>query len=284
MNFHESLAQKEKNMKTTKMISKIAGVILAGLIAVSFAGCKEKGAETSSKGGASNIEKLKAGTPAPESDFEVKLLEDGRGCLITQYKGKAKNLVVPQTIQGKQVIGVSLDAWEPNKSTETVVFPEGMLELRSIYQLNNLKTIVLPSTVRYFGGVAYTKLTHIDLPDYVTLGERALNQFKSVTLPEHVAFTACEDCLGYELEDVTVPENISAVLFDNATPWQNNLYAYFDNEQIKQNFALVEKLKKIPVKQCLYDCDEQYAYDYDELCKFIEEGYYIPLKKSDYLF
>lgn len=269
-------------MKTTKIKARIAGIILAGITALSFAGCKEKGAETSSKGGASNIEKLKAGTPAPESDFEVKLLEDGSGCLINQYKGKAKNLVIPQTIQGKQVIGVSLEAWEPNKSTETIVFPEGMIELRMIRELNNLKTIVLPSTVRYFGGVYFTKVTHIDLPDYVTLGGRALNELKSVTLPEHIAFTVCEDCLGYELEDVTVPENISAVLLDDATPWQNNLYAYFDNDQIKQNFALVEKLKKIPVKQCLYDCEEQYAHDYDELCKLIEEGYYIPLTESAY--
>ena len=75
-------------MKTAKRFAMLAGLALALMAVLSFTGCSKKD------------EIAKA---APESDFEFELSDDGTFIAITMYKGNAKNLVIPETIQGVPV-------------------------------------------------------------------------------------------------------------------------------------------------------------------------------------
>ena len=86
-------------MKTTKMVARIAGLVLAGMMVIGLASC----------GGKKSAEALKKEKPAAESDFKIKLIDGKDGVEITEYIGKpVETLVIPQTIQGLPVLSVSL--------------------------------------------------------------------------------------------------------------------------------------------------------------------------------
>ena len=93
-------------MKTAKRFAMLAGLALALMAVLSFTGCSKKG----------EIAKV-----APESDFEFKLSDDGTFIELTEYKGNAKNLVIPETIQGLPV--EVINGFSENKKIKSVVIP-----------------------------------------------------------------------------------------------------------------------------------------------------------------
>lgn len=256
-------------MKTTKIKARIVGIILAGITALSFAGCKEKGAETSSKGGASNIEKLKAGTPAPESDFEVTLTNDGNGVIIKKYKGTAKNIVIPSTIQGMPVIVA--DGFGYNKELKSVVIPEGVKKINdsAFFECENLTTVVLPSSLRVIDYHAFSgckKLTSLNFPEGLVWIRAAFSYsgLTSVTLPKSLkimeigAFNYCD-----ELSEINIPEGLNIYAFspDILKDEPETFDRFFSGTKIEESIALQKLLREystvIPGEE-----DEEKFYDY----------------------
>lgn len=96
--------------------------------------------------------------------------------IITQYKAKSKDLVIPATIQGLPVKCVQCI----NSSVKTLVFSEGIevIGIGGNIHIDGITTVVLPSTVKVIGAEAfkgYKKLTSINLPEgLVAIDEKAL--------------------------------------------------------------------------------------------------------------
>ena len=75
---------------------------------------------------------------------------------ITGYKGIDKDLIIPQSIEGKTVVAIAESAFSEH-NIETVTLPEGILSIDwfAFKGCRNLREITLPSTLTYIGYGAF---------------------------------------------------------------------------------------------------------------------------------
>ena len=165
-------------MKTAKRFAMLAGLALALMAVPSFAG-----------------ETAKA---APESDFEFKVSEDGTFIELTKYNGNAKNLVIPETIQGLPV--EVINGFEGNMKIKSVVIPSSakLIVESAFYECTSLEKVTLPEGLLCISSCAfsYTGLTSVTLP-------------KSL----EVLFNAFDGCDN--LAEINIPDD-AAFLFKNS--------------------------------------------------------------------
>lgn len=72
------------------------------------------------------------------------------GCVISEYNGTDKTVMVPEKIAGCEVSEIGMSAFAGNKLIEKVVLPDGVDFIRSyaFARCENLKTLILPETLR----------------------------------------------------------------------------------------------------------------------------------------
>lgn len=209
-------------MKTAKRFAMLAGLALALMAVLSFTGCSKKG------------EIAKA---APESDFEFKLSEDGTFIAITKYKGNAKNLVIPETIQGLPVEVIY--GFEENENIKSVVIPSSakMIAPSAFSLCTSLEKVTLPEGLLYIDGLSHTGLTSVTLP-------------KSLEYLDFGAFFNCDN-----LAEINIPDD-AAFLAKNADERALTAEKIFSGSKINESVALQKKLKEIKCKQ--FDFEENY--------------------------
>ena len=188
-------------MKTTKKM-------MAGIVALLWAGA------AFCAPGKKSVEELKKAKPAPESDFEVELTEDGKGVILTAYTGHIRqklewsdriDLVIPATIQGYPVVAIG-NGFAATLAFvfRSVVIPEGVVSIgeAAFYGSKNLEVLVLPSTLRVIDNGAF-----MQQGQYARLGD--FSSLKELVIPEGVvgigagAFAGC-----YELTSLTLPKSL----------------------------------------------------------------------------
>ena len=215
-------------MKTAKRFAMLAGLALALMAVLSFAGCNGKG----------GIAKA-----APESDFEFELSDDGTFIALTKYKSNAKNLVIPETIQGLPVEVIY--GFEKNKNIKSVVIPSSAKVIRggAFTMCLSLEKVTLPEGLLYIEGLAFsqTGLASVTLP-------------KSLEYLDFLAFTNCDN-----LSEINIPDD-AAFLVKNATEcavFLSEEYGFSDEQiamsgeeifsgsKINESVALQKKLKEI---------------------------------------
>ena len=247
-----------------KKTNRLFAAIAAMMMTLALASCNEKG-------GTAAIEKLKNAAPAPEADFEFRLTEDGNGVIITRYKGKAKTLVIPATVQGLPVVRVggggnsqrsSLlykdDGYVfKNSTVREVVISEGIAVIgagafRFDTDHDSLTTVVLPSTLKVIGAEAFSNLkdlTTINLPESLEyIGRYAFNNagLTSVTLPKNVILeSGAFDCDS--LAEINIPEGNSIKIAAAPAADVDGLELVFSGTKISENIALQKKLKDAKV-------------------------------------
>lgn len=235
-------------MKTAKRFAMLAGLALALMAVLSFAGCNGK----------DEIAKV-----APESDFEFELSEDGTFIALTKYKGNAKNLVIPETIQGVPV--EVIDGFCGNENIKSVVIPSSAKVISSdaFSSCASLEKVTLPEGLLFIDDGAFfaTGLTSVTLP-------KSLEYFGSC------AFVYCDN-----LAEINIPDD-AAFLLKNATECAEVLDKYYYEEEftntgddifsgsiIDESVALQKKLKEIKYIKPLY------ASEYDSKVKEKYEKY-----------
>jgi hypothetical protein len=249
-----------------KMKRVILAVIAIGFLAVSCSGKKETG----SASGGENVKAtsndgssvtVKAGTPAPASDFIVELREIGGNSVvfINDYTGNAKILTFPATIEDIPVHRITIGSI--NSNVEQVFVPEGVKEagfrnfpnlravslpdtLERIFSFRdciNLKSITIPSSVTHIGREAFkgTGLQSIVIPASAeSNGNDVFENCKSLTSVEiygndvRFRFEGCDN-----LKNVILGEGIKVVLEDSFRGLKNletvklpdSLVAIFEN-------------------------------------------------------
>lgn len=208
-------------MKTAKRFAMLAGLALALMAVPSFAG-----------------ETAKA---APESDFEFKISEDLTFIEVTGYKGNAKNLVIPETIQGLPVEVIGESAFETLK-IKSVVIPSSVKVIRSsaFYECESLEKVTLPEGLFYIGSGAfnYTALTSVTLPKSLEVLNRAFHgcdNLAEINIPDDAAFLL---------------KNSEAAVFFSEKGYDEGLIAWpgeqiFSGRKINESVALLKKLREI---------------------------------------
>ena len=148
--------------------------------------------------------------------------EEGKdGITITEYTGNKKKVVIPDKINGTEVISIGYKAFFVCTSLTGVTIPEGVTKIEdfAFSYCSSLTDITLPESLTSIGADAFSdcsSLTDITLPESLTsIGATAFLNCKgltSITVPKNVrsmgygVFTNCE-----HLKKVTLPEGITRI-------------------------------------------------------------------------
>lgn len=159
------------------------------------------------------------------SDYEVTLLSSGK-LEIKKFIGFDKELiVVPNMIDGKEVIGIGVNAYKSCIGVERVVISEGIQYISdgAFAGCVRLKSISIPNSVSTIGNrdgrngtFSNTSIENVDLPYGINyLGKctfRECNLLKSINLPNSIieiddmCFSNCKS-----LERVKLPDKINII-------------------------------------------------------------------------
>lgn len=214
-------------MKTAKRFAMLAGLALALMAVLSFTGCNGKGGSAKA---------------APESDFEFKLSEDGTFIELTEYKGNAEHLVIPETIQGVPV--EVIDGFYQNKKIKSVVIPSSakVIYNSAFLRCESLEKVTLPEGLLYieagaFGGTGLTSVTLPKSLEYLRGAFLDCNNLTEINIPDDAAF------LVKNATEV-------AVFLSEERGWNDESIAIsgdmiFSGSKINESVALQKKLREI---------------------------------------
>lgn len=131
-------------------------------------------------------------------DFTYEEAKDG--ITITGYTGEAKKVVIPDKINGTEVISIGNKAFWECTSLTGVTIPEGVTSIgdRAFEHCASLTSVTIPEGVTSIGNDAFSlcgNLTSISLPKSLTsIGSYGFSgtDLTSITIPENVRSIGCE--------------------------------------------------------------------------------------------
>jgi hypothetical protein len=122
------------------------------------------------KTGSNSSSASSKGKECPEKDFEVSI--SGDGCAIAKYVGNSKRVIVPASIDGKQVVAINNFAFMGNSKIEEVVLPDNLKFILggAFMGCSKLSKINIPPFVQTIQACAFrhTSLKEINIPASVT--------------------------------------------------------------------------------------------------------------------
>ena len=142
--------------------------------------------------------------------FEFQLTDDGY--IVKGYTGNETNIIIPESFNGKPVIGIGDKAFEYNKSISSITIPSGVTYIgnNAFYGCSYLRNINLPNSLTEIKSYAFNDCSFL----------------RNIILPEGVKIigdSVFQDCSS--LTNITIPytlEKLGDYVFDNC----NNLAFY----------------------------------------------------------
>lgn len=153
-------------------------------------------------------------------DYTYKVLDDGT-VEITEYKGTASAVNIPDTIYGRKVTSIGFYAFQANEKVTSIFMPEGItnIEGSAFSSCTKLTEITISKSVTCIGFYAFancTRLQSIIIPDGVQkIGDNTFSECKqltNITIPKSVtsigdyAFCGCK-----KLTSITIPESVTSI-------------------------------------------------------------------------
>ena len=111
---------------------------------------------------------------------------------ITEYRGQARDVVIPERINGLPVVAIGEWAFADNQLT-SVTIPNSVTHIGDeAFAWNKLTSVAIPNSVTYIGDYAFfrNQLTSVTIPNSVThIGAWAFaeNRLTSVSVPRAAA-------------------------------------------------------------------------------------------------
>jgi hypothetical protein len=182
--------EKGSYMKTNgfKLVVVIALVAIMGFTFVACSGKKDGG---SADGGKKDSVSASSGKIqyAPESDFQVRTIDGGKGVEIIEYIGDKREVNIPPKIQDLPVIRIRGEAFD-NKQLTKITIPDSVTEIgHHAFMSNQLTSVTIPNSVTEIRGFPYNQLTSVTISNRATyIGDRAFayNQLTSIIIPNSV--------------------------------------------------------------------------------------------------
>ena len=162
-------------------------------------------------------------------DFEYEVNDNG-DIEITKYIGSGGDVVIPDIIDGKNVVSIGKRAFVGSWNLRSITIPDSVTEINSMafYGCAGLKSVVIGNGVTEIGERVFencTSLTEVAMPDSVTeIGWHSFcgcTSLKSITIPDSVSnigYRAFCDCTS--LENITIPKSVAYIngsAFKNCT-------------------------------------------------------------------
>lgn len=159
----------------------------------------------------------------PDEDFEVVQNKDGKTLTISNYKGSAKNIIIPANLYGLPVTVIGGRAFT-DKGLTGVVIPDSVTTIEGstnagAFEYNRLTNIIIPDSVTTIGMAAFGKnqLTSVTLGKNVTIinaGVFGMNQLTNITIPDSVTFIGMWAFAENQLTSVTWGKNVTIIAMD----------------------------------------------------------------------
>lgn len=155
-----------------------------------------------------------------ELDFDYRVLDDGTVETL-KYTGNDKDVVIPDTIDGKTVTSIGDGTFYNRTDLTSVAIPDSITNVADgafsyCTALTSVNFSEKLESINYGAFAGCSALVSIDIPESVSsVGIAAFSKctaLKSITLPENVtsieafAFANCT-----ELTDVTIPKNVTTI-------------------------------------------------------------------------
>jgi hypothetical protein len=170
--------------------------------------------------------------------FGTKINPDGAGLTIVGFKGDAKEIVIPGTIDGLPVTAIGESVFD-NKGLTKLDLPEGLESIGLFaFSRNKLKTLIIPNTVTAIedGAFANNELESVVLPDnLVEIGNASFegNKLSSLVLPQSLEKIRQLTFASNQLSEIIIPDNVADI----------HPGAFDDNEL--RNIVLPKSLKEL---------------------------------------
>lgn len=134
--------------------------------------------------------------PAPEKDFEYSVSDDGQSVVINGYSGSERIVVIPETVDGKNVLAIA----------------------ESAFKNSNLRAVYVPDSIKNIGKGAFagcSELTTLRLP---IIGDGA----------EYENAGYIFGAITYESNAVSVPASLNTIIYGkNVTYIPDNAFSGF---------------------------------------------------------
>ncbi len=187
-------------------------------------------------------------------------LSEKKGVTITDYKGKEKNIKIPEKINGKKVVAIDSGAFRKNNKVRKITMPDTVEHIgyRAFVKCENLKSIRLSDNLTEIESGAFSdcrSLKRIVLP-------------KKITVVPYACFRGCSSLKSINLENI---EEIG----DNAFSGALNLSGAFN---LKEAVYVG--------KNAFYGCKNITGITFSEMLQVVgmndgfEEKEFIPGQKS----
>ncbi len=156
--------------------------------------------------------------PGLDPDFEF---SNGS---ITKYIGTATEVVIPETINGEEVVAIGNNAFK-GKGLTSVRIPDSVATIgMAAFAQNGLTEIELPEQLINMGNMAFfqNELTSVKINDGLTVISTAAfsqNKLTSAEIPESVTSIALKAFMDNELETVNIPSKIKDI---GTSAFENN--------------------------------------------------------------
>lgn len=190
-------------------------ILSFALLMTVFVGCDSLTVDPSNLENPEHIEKKES----PISDFRYEEHEDG-GIIIQKYLGNDKEVVIPKTIDGKNVTCIGPFAFKNNKTVEHVEMPDTVKVIRetAFQNATSLKKVVLSNQLEEILKSAFegcTSLSDVELPNTLRkLWYRAFAEctsLKSINIPKSLTEWDAETFVYCEIEEIVLEEGLELI-------------------------------------------------------------------------
>ena len=187
-------------------------------------------------------------------DFEYILYTDNI-VEITKYLGNDINLVIPEKINGKDVVSIGNRAFDGCIELVNVTIPGNVnyIGIEAFNRCSNLKAIKIPDSLIYIGSSAFygcSSLTEITLPKNITEISNRVFQFctslTNIEIPNHVVSIgkyAFRECTS--LRNVTISDSVTYISSDAFDQVNNELTITCSSGSYTQDYCVREKINYV---------------------------------------
>lgn len=152
-------------------------------------------------------------TPTPANYF---IFDPSTGTIIGYLDAGPKDVVIPITIDGVDVISIGANAFK-FKGLTSVEIPNSVTSIGTrAFSHNQLTSVEIPNSVTSIGGDAFqdNKLTSVTIPNSVTIIDDSAfsyNKLTSVVIPNSVTSICAYAFHDNQLTSVTIPKSVTSI-------------------------------------------------------------------------
>ena len=170
----------------------------------------------------------------------LELSYDNSSYIVTGYEGKQANVSIPTAYKGKPVKSIANEAFEFNKTIETIAIPDSVTSIgeAAFFSCVALQSVVIPDSVISIGRSAFSAciaLQSVKISDNITSIESGVFggciNLKNITIPASVT-TIDKEAFGYcsELESVIIPDSVTHIGYDVFVDCKSLKKIYFEGD------------------------------------------------------